>query len=397
MKIAIVTSGGLPVPNVKGGGAQTLITAILDQNEIQGKHEFVVYSSYDENAESVAKKYKKSEFVFLENTDRTLMDRVRGRITKNYPLESPISFTTIAKSIAKKRCDKVIVEHTPGQFPFFVKKFGTKTYCHLHNDWLKSESEKNYIKRMRKAINKSGGMITVSDYIKECVLSIGGVEEEKVNILYNATNVGLFSQKASSVEKESIKARLSIPEDSIVILYSGRMCQDKGVHELIEAFIQVSKKKKNIVLLLVGSVSYGETTNDDYTKKIKEYMIQYNNIIETGFVEYKDMHKYYSIADIQVIPSKWEEPFGLVAIEGMAQGLPIISTNSGGLVEILDHNCAMIIDKENEIKELESTMLYLVNNEKERIKLGQRARKKLEQHKEYTYEEYYNKFLEIIE
>ena len=71
MKIAIVTSGGLPVPNVKGGGAQTLITAILDQNEIKGENEFVVFSSQ--------KNIRSQDFIFCHKKKELLKIKSRVR------------------------------------------------------------------------------------------------------------------------------------------------------------------------------------------------------------------------------------------------------------------------------------------------------------------------------
>ncbi|MFQ6931205.1 MAG: glycosyltransferase family 4 protein [Eubacterium sp.] len=263
---------------------------------------------------------------------------------------------------------------------------------------MNSDSDRKYINQMRKAINQSGGMITVSDYIKTRVLSIGGLNQEKVKTLYNATDIDMFSKKISNSEQIFLKNQLGIAENSIVILYSGRMCDEKGVLELIKAFVEVIEKNNDAVLLLVGSVSYGETTSDEYTKTIAAHMAKYpQKIIETGFVDYRDMYKYYSIADIQVIPSKWDEPFGLVAIEGMAQGLPIISTNSGGLVEILNKEYAMVINRENEICELKRAMLWLVENREKRLELGQNAKDELKKHNEFSYKEYYNRFLEIID
>ena len=123
-------------------------------------------------------------------------------------------------------------------------------------------------------------------------------------------------------------------------------------------------KYSDVKLLIVGSVSYGETTTDKYTMKVHDIVNQYSErIITTGFVPYQEMYKYYSIADIQVIPSMWEEPFGLVAIEGMAQGLPIIATDSGGLNEILNDNNSIVIKRNNIIKELEYAMERLCDNE----------------------------------
>lgn len=81
----------------------------------------------------------------------------------------------------------------------------------------------------------------------------------------------------------------------------------------------------------------------------------------------------------------------------MAQGLPIISTNSGGLVEILNKEYAMVINRENEICELKRAMLWLVENREKRLELGQNAKDELKKHNEFSYKEYYNRFLEIID
>ena len=72
MKIAIITVGELPVPNIKGGGAETLVTQILDENEKVGKIEFVVYSIENEEAESRARSYKKTKFIFLQESKKKI-------------------------------------------------------------------------------------------------------------------------------------------------------------------------------------------------------------------------------------------------------------------------------------------------------------------------------------
>ena len=89
------------------------------------------------------------------------------------------------------------------------------------------------------------------------------MNQEKVKTLYNATDIDMFSKKISNSEQIFLKNQLGIAENSIVILYSGRMCDEKGVLELIKAFVEVIEKNNDAVLLLVGSVSYGETTSDE--------------------------------------------------------------------------------------------------------------------------------------
>ena len=74
----------------------------------------------------------------------------------------------------------------------------------------------------------------------------------------------------------------------------------------------------------------------------------------TGYIENQKLYRYYQSADIQVIPSLWEEAAGLIAIEGMLSGLPLIITKSGGMIEYAPSNVAVWIDRDNIIPKLQS-------------------------------------------
>lgn len=395
MKIALVTRGALPIPNVRGGGVETLITALIEENE-KSNNEITVFSLYDKDAVKISKRYKRTKFVFLHFSKRTLLDRVRARLFKDFPRESPISFSKIAKFIEKEKFDKIVIEHAPWQFPFFVNKFGKDVTLHLHNDWINESWPGKYAERLRKAINESNGVMAISKFIESKVMTLGEINEKKVNLLYNATDIELFSNKIDSEEKDNLKRTLGFSKEDIILIYTGRLCEEKGVLELLNAFIK--QHRKNVKLLIVGSVSFGETTSDKYTDRVNTIVEKYSDRIKaTGYVTYEEIYKYYAIADIQVIPSIWEEPFGLVAIEGMCQGLPIICTNSGGMAEVVDDSCAIIIDKEQIESQLSEAIEKLVNNSKLRIKLGENSKKRILLHKEYSYEEFYKKFIELIQ
>ena len=396
MKIAIVTKGGLPVPNVKGGGAETLITAFLKENE-KSNNRITVFSIYDKQAQKETNSYKKTKFVYMNYKKRTFFDRLRSRIKKDFPRETPYSFSKVARIIKQGGFDKIIIENSPWQFPFFVKKFGEKTFLHLHNDWVNNDLELKYIKKYRKAINNSGGVIAVSKYIKERVQTIGGINHQKIQVLYNATDIKELKRRLPKEEEILIRKRHKIKDNDIVVLYTGRLCKEKGVLELIEAIEPIIQTNSNVKLLIVGSVSYGRTTVDDYTIEVSKYLDKYpNNIIATGFVDYKEAVKYYDIADLQVIPSMWEEPFGLVAIEGMAKGLPIISTDSGGLKEFIKDSGAIIVDRDNIVENIRKSLEVLIQNLEKREKMSSLALNIMEQNNKFDYSYYYDKYLEIL-
>ena len=396
LKVAIVTKGGLPVPNVSGGGAETLITYLLKENEIHKKLKITVFGI--ENAEALleTKKYSETTFVQLKKQDRTLFDRVRARIFKDFPLECPYSFTKVRRIIEKEHFDRIIIENSPWQFPYFSKRFGNKVYLHLHNDWVNGDVEKYYQKKYSKAINRCGGVWAISKYMADRIKTVEGVNKEKIKVYYNATDLKKYSGKIDIHEQKQLKQKYGIKDDDFVVLYMGRICEEKGVLELVKAFKLLDDKK--IKLFIVGSVSYGRTTKDDYTKKVKEEIGNDNRIIETGFVDYKEVHKYYSIANIQVIPSLWQEPFGLVAIEGMASRLAIISTNSGGLNEIFEHNSGIVIDKESGVVEqLANSIMLLKEDKKLRETIASNAYELVNNKGKYDLENYYQQLINLLE
>ena len=396
MKIAIVTRGELPVPNVKGGGAETLITALLDENE-KYNNRITVFSVWDERAEIVSKKYKNTDFVFMPNKKRTFFDRVRTRVLNDFPRESPYSFSRVKNIIKNGDYDRIIIEHSPWQFPYFVKEFGEKVFLHLHNDWVNGDLEDIYKKRYEKAIRYSGGVIAVSQFLKNKILTVGNVDNSKIKVLYNATNIEKFAKKIEPEHIKNLKRELGIKEEDIVIVYSGRLCKEKGVLELIKAFENIVKTNNKVKLVIIGSVSYGETTADGYTKKIEDEVNRNEGkIIVTGFVDYDTIPLYYQIGDIQVIPSIWDEPFGLVAIEGAASGLPIVSTDTGGLKEIFNDYYGRIIKKDNIVHDLEVSINELVQQKELRAEYKEKSSQLIQKHSEYCYRSYYKNFLEII-
>lgn len=76
-KIAIVTNGILPLPAVKGGGAETLVQQLLDENEKQQKYKFIIYSVLDKQAVQAQKKYKYSQFMFVPHKQDNLLSKIK--------------------------------------------------------------------------------------------------------------------------------------------------------------------------------------------------------------------------------------------------------------------------------------------------------------------------------
>src|SRR5690606_37421249 len=123
--------------------------------------------------------------------------------------------------------------------------------------------------------------------------------------------------------------------------------QEKGILELIRAFNLIAPKYENIVLLIIGSSWFGETNEKDkYVKKVKdESEANKDRIIFTGYIDNSKVAIYESIADLVAIHSLWDDPFPLVILEAEALGVPLLTTNSGGIPEMCGPDEGYVINK----------------------------------------------------
>lgn len=141
---------------------------------------------------------------------------------------------------------------------------------------------------------------------------------------------------------------------------------EKGVKELIEAYIELSKERENVVLLIAGGTRKIKENENEFVDNIKKLSTNAKGrVIFTGNIEYKKLYEIYSIADIQVVPSMWEEAFGLTVIEGMSYSIPVIVTSSGGIPEIVHTDYELMVDRDlNLIINLKEKINYILNNPK---------------------------------
>lgn len=114
--------------------------------------------------------------------------------------------------------------------------------------------------------------------------------------------------------------------------YFGRIIEPKGVHLAIAAC-----KKAGVKLKIAGK-HYGDFNSDNYWKGIIEPQLN-ENIIYEGFIKNdSDKYNFLKNAKALIVPSTWDEPFGMVLIEALACGTPVIGLNSGAIPEIIDDN-----------------------------------------------------------
>ena len=286
----------------------------------------------------------------------------------------------------------MLLENHPTQYLVLkwkknYEKYKNRYYYHCHNEFKGTYGCKDMIRNTNK-------IICVSDFIAKQVRDYLNISEERCIVLKNGIDTKKFSKIIDDEEKEKIKEQYNIKKEEKILLYTGRIVLEKGIKELLQAVLKV--KNKNFKLMIVGSAlndielkTKFEKEIEDLTKELKD------KVVFTGFIDYKEIYKFYSIADIAVLPSICDDAAPLTIIESMASGLPIITTNSGGIPEYAKNGCAIILEKDKDLViNLQLQMEKLLQDDEKRKDMSKIS---MQNAKNLTVENFYKNFIKQIE
>jgi spore coat protein SA len=154
------------------------------------------------------------------------------------------------------------------------------------------------------------------------------------------------------------------------VLFVGRIIEEKGVHVLIDAMKILEEQNVRLQARIVGSSSFGRDKETDYTRRLKA-----SSPATVKFLPYRSgpaLADLFREADIFCSPSVWEEPFGLVNVEALASGLPIVSTRGGGVTEILANGGGILVERGSAVQ-LAGALRRLAEDPALRTHLGQQG------------------------
>lgn len=394
-RMAVISAGFVPVPAVDGGAGEVLTTEIINGNEISGDYYMDIYTIASPKLDTI--KYKNADIMQIHITKwNWFICKARNFFLKLFKRKYRfIPYNRKLLKMYRDNYDVILIENNMQVYEDIYNhaKHGTDNMIyHMHND-IDGTTKPEYLCRFISKTAKN--ILPVSEYIKRHFNEVA--PNNKMNVLYNCIDFNVFDVN-KTYNTVQLKKKYGIEDDDFVFLYSGRVCPEKGVLELVKAFKAVYKQYNNGKLLIVGSTWYNLIGKDEYYEAlVKEAEDCKENIIFTGYMYPQKMPDIYTLADVLVIPTICEEAFGMVALEGMAMKVPIISTNAGGMIEVADRECAMVVDRgENLVIELESAIRELISNEEKRRQLASKAYTKVTEDKRFHKEFYYRNFLKCI-
>lgn len=302
-----------------------------------------------------------------------------------------ISQLKYAKNISDKEKIELVHAHwlIPGGLigALLKKKYGMPLIVTIHGSDLFPLKNK-FFRTIQEYVVKNADIITVNSKIAQNeLLSRFSAIKNKIKQIPMGSDTNIFKPKY-------IKNKYKKYNNYKIILFVGRLNEQKGVEYLIKAMPNVISKVKNAKLLIIG-----EGDHRKYLQKIT------NELKLNGFIEFLGPKKqneiayYYNLADVFVLPSVTSsigtEAFGLVLIEAMACGTCVIGSSSGGIKEIIRNNVNGLIFQEKNPEELAVKITKVLEDTKLREKLSINGLMYARQN--YSWNIISNKFLKLYD
>ncbi len=311
------------------------------------------------------------EVRIIAPASREIPDRDRNVLHIGKARPFPVRGTTIRISMSLRLASKIKETLTREKFdiihlhePFMpmlcsaVLRFsdsvniGTFHACHGSPGYNFGWPISTYLlnRRRRKLVGKIAVSKTAMDYASKYVPGY-------YNIIPNGIDLECFNPNVLPIER--------FCDGKINILFVGRLEKRKGLNYLLKAYQKVRKETPDARLIVVGP---GVRFRRKYEKYVRRNGLA--DVVFTGMLPYDELPRYYKTADIFCSPAIGGESFGIVLLEAMAVGKPIVATSIEGYASVITHGREGLLVPPKNDKELACALLSLISDEPLRRQMG---------------------------
>lgn len=349
-KILIISAGFLPVPG-KIGGVETLITNFIEQNEKIRNFKITLIT-----LEGVLEEVDYSLCTVIQIHRNKILRKIvylgiiLKKLLKMETFENEYYNYVVRRKVKKikNNFDCILIENNIDLLRKLKKELNHNFFYHIHNDDVNKNYSKRYLRNIQVCFNKINKVIAVSHYIKRSIENV--IEVNNVVVVNNCIDVRRYSTIYNNYYVSNY----------FNIYYIGRLIKEKGIEQLIEAFGYIKNEK--VCLKIVGDTTgIFENYYKFLLKKVHDGKI---NCKFLGYVPNDSISQLFESGNsIVVVPTySVEEASGLVAIEAIASGVPIIVSDSGELPFFIPNYAGIIVRRDEAfIENLYYSMLNLID------------------------------------
>jgi spore coat protein SA len=304
LRILMVAPEQIPVPG--GGSVEICMLAIAKQ--LAKHHQVTIVSRQSSHRKSTSR------------MGNLMIVRVASGSSKRY-------IASVLQYMKGKSYDLIQVDNRP-HYMAKIKSAYPRTPISL---FLHSLTFVPRTKAVAASLQKANMIIANSSSLKKNLSRMFPKVKHKIRMVHLGVDVSRFNSP-SKAQKMKSKRRYDLGR-SFTILFVGRIIPRKGVPVLIKAAQKISKKIPRTKLIIVGKGKKG------YVQRLKSQAKRMHVATKfMGKIGHGKIHHVYRMADCFVCPSQKHEAFGLVNVEAMASGVPVVASNIGGIKEIVKHN-----------------------------------------------------------
>ncbi|RLF64236.1 MAG: glycosyltransferase family 1 protein [Thermoplasmata archaeon] len=310
--------------------------------------------------------------LFGTNISPAVKKKLKGFLNDNFDVVhahhafSRLPLATLSLAY-KQNIPSVLTTHTVSFFPDYEYFWNFISYGYP---------------RYRMVISKVNKIIAVSEAAKKF---ISYFTQKDAVVIPNGVSI----KKFHPVDKYLAREKVGLDGDPI-ILYVGRLVPKKGVDVLIRSMKEVVESYPHALLVIAGS---GKMM--PLLKTLVRIAGLEKNILFLGFVGENLLPYLYNSADVFALPSITAESFGIVLLEAMASGVPVISTRVGGIEEVLGGGKYGYLVEPNNSSELARGIIELLDDKNLREDIAKKGRERVE--KEYSWDNVGKRVMEVYE
>ena len=228
--------------------------------------------------------------------------------------------------------------------------------------------------------------IAVSNFVRKRMRETHYVNKAQCITIYNGINIERF-KKTNKLDSGQIHEN---NESQHTLLAVASHIPEKGLQILIKA---ISLLKENNPKVSINAMFVGDGW---YSMELEKIALENNLSKEIQFLGRRsDVHTLIEKADIVVVPSLWDEAFGLIVAEAMASGTPVIASSIGGIPELIENDTSGYLFEPGNAEELAHKIMSLLNDRKKQMKFSIAAREKAQ--KQFNISDQISAIIEIYE
>ena len=221
---------------------------------------------------------------------------------------------------------------------------------------------------LKKSVNRSDLVITVSEFSKQEILSFFPECEGKIEVVYNGVDLNMFRPMSDQVMIKNVKQKYNVEGD--FLLYLGTIEPRKNIERLLEAY---SLLKKRLVTCPKLVLAGGKGWLDNRIFCTLDKLNLKDDVVFTGYVVDEDVPVLMNAARAFLFPSIYEG-FGMPPLEAMACGVPVLTASVSSLPEVVG-DAAVLVDPFS-VESISSGMEKIISDENLRTQLSQKGKER---------------------